>query len=248
MAATLWPVQSSAQNVCTRQNGELYCRNADGTWLPSGDSDQSTQPKKPDATNDAAPAESPTDAEREAVSAQIGCTQTSEDRFDCETQLGHFQACDREHIPRGSPQLMTVRCDRVSDGVSVLVDIRTGEITTDVRFEPSVSGGGSVADGNAIDQSPSESVQSAPAASEVTSLSNAGLAAVVLIALLICVAAVGLIYLFFLPTVICFRRRSGNRWSMFVLNVFLGWTVVAWAILLAWSLSGAKSRGSEGAA
>ena len=42
--------------------------------------------------------------------------------------------------------------------------------------------------------------------------------------------------LFVLPTVVAFSRRAENTLAIFLLNVFLGWTVVAWIVLLVWAL------------
>lgn len=38
---------------------------------------------------------------------------------------------------------------------------------------------------------------------------------------------------YFLPTLIGFFRSVQNRWSVAVVNVFLGWTIVGWVIALA---------------
>ena len=42
--------------------------------------------------------------------------------------------------------------------------------------------------------------------------------------------------LFVFPTVVAFSRRAENTLAIFLLNVFLGWTVVAWIALLVWAL------------
>lgn len=42
--------------------------------------------------------------------------------------------------------------------------------------------------------------------------------------------------LFVLPTVVAISRRAENTPAIFLLNVFLGWTVVAWIVLLVWAL------------
>ena len=52
------------------------------------------------------------------------------------------------------------------------------------------------------------------------------------------VAAVILaLFLYFLPSVIAFRRRHRERVPIFVLNLLAGWTFVAWMGALIWSLT-----------
>jgi len=43
-----------------------------------------------------------------------------------------------------------------------------------------------------------------------------------------------LIALYFLPTIIAYRRDN-NFISIFLLNLFLGWTILGWLIALIWS-------------
>ena len=50
--------------------------------------------------------------------------------------------------------------------------------------------------------------------------------------------------LFVLPTVVAFSRRAENTLAIFLLNVFLGWTVVAWIALLVWALVARPRRAS----
>jgi hypothetical protein len=42
-----------------------------------------------------------------------------------------------------------------------------------------------------------------------------------------------LIFLYFLPTVAGVRKR--NAGAIFVLNLFLGWTVIGWVVALVWA-------------
>ena len=44
------------------------------------------------------------------------------------------------------------------------------------------------------------------------------------------------IAIFFLPTIIAFKRAHRNRWIIFVLNIF-GATIILWVIALVWSLN-----------
>lgn len=43
--------------------------------------------------------------------------------------------------------------------------------------------------------------------------------------------------LYFLPTIIAANRKKSNTGAIFVLNLFLGWTMVGWIISLVWALS-----------
>jgi hypothetical protein len=47
-----------------------------------------------------------------------------------------------------------------------------------------------------------------------------------------------LIALYFLPSIIAFARRMKNCWSVFFLNLFLGWTIIGWIACLCWSVAG----------
>lgn len=46
-----------------------------------------------------------------------------------------------------------------------------------------------------------------------------------------------LVLLYFVPAVIAFVRCHRNANSIFVINLFLGWTLLGWVIALAWSVS-----------
>ena len=41
--------------------------------------------------------------------------------------------------------------------------------------------------------------------------------------------------LHFLPTIVAAIRQSRHTVAIFVLNLFLGWTVIGWVLLLAWA-------------
>lgn len=243
LAVAVWPTQSSAQDVCTRQDGELYCRNADGSWSRNGAADQSTESQKPETEGGAA-AQSDTRTVPGVASGDdetLGCTQTAEDRFECHTYLGHFTDCTRQHMPRGSPQVMTAQCIRLSDAISVLVDTRSGEIANDVRFDSDADGDNASGGDAGEIQAPSgpATLQERENASSPTIPQDDDANLIVVTLFMVAVAA-AFACLFFLPTVISFRRKRGDRWSILVMNIFLGWTVIVWAILLAWSLSDAN--------
>ena len=43
--------------------------------------------------------------------------------------------------------------------------------------------------------------------------------------------------LYFLPTIIGAARHKSNLVGIFLVNLFLGWSVIGWVIALVWSLS-----------
>jgi uncharacterized membrane protein YhaH (DUF805 family) len=49
-------------------------------------------------------------------------------------------------------------------------------------------------------------------------------------------APVGLL-LYFLPTILAAVRRHHNILGVFLLNFFLGWTVIGWIVALVWAMS-----------
>jgi hypothetical protein len=46
------------------------------------------------------------------------------------------------------------------------------------------------------------------------------------------------IALYFLPTIVANSRGVRSAAGVFVLNLFLGWTLVGWVVALAWAVSG----------
>ena len=42
--------------------------------------------------------------------------------------------------------------------------------------------------------------------------------------------------LYFIPTLIAFLRQHKNKLAIFILNLFLGWTVLGWVVSLVWSV------------
>ncbi|WNI31520.1 superinfection immunity protein [Streptomyces sp. ITFR-6] len=47
---------------------------------------------------------------------------------------------------------------------------------------------------------------------------------------------------YFVPTVVAFTRGVSNSGSVFVLNLFLGWTVVGWVVALAMATRSTEPR------
>lgn len=46
-----------------------------------------------------------------------------------------------------------------------------------------------------------------------------------------------LFVLYFVPTIVANQRKKANFNSIFVINFFLGWTLVGWVIALAWAFA-----------
>jgi hypothetical protein len=47
---------------------------------------------------------------------------------------------------------------------------------------------------------------------------------------------------YFLPTLVALKRNRHNTGAIFVLNLFLGWTVVGWVISLVWAVSSSQPQ------
>ena len=62
------------------------------------------------------------------------------------------------------------------------------------------------------------------------------------------IAAFFLFGLYFIPTVIALARKRHNSLAIFVLNFFLGWSLIGWVIALVWAVSSAPPPGSTGTA
>ena len=41
---------------------------------------------------------------------------------------------------------------------------------------------------------------------------------------------------YFLPFAIAFHKKRANTGAIFVLNLFLGWSLIGWVIALVWAL------------
>jgi hypothetical protein len=58
----------------------------------------------------------------------------------------------------------------------------------------------------------------------------------------------GIVFLFliiatyFLPSFNAFSRKHPDRWPIFMLDLFLGWTIIGWVVSLVWSVSPITSR------
>lgn len=47
------------------------------------------------------------------------------------------------------------------------------------------------------------------------------------------VLLVFLLGVYMIPTILAFDRKVGSPWSVAVINVFLGWTLIGWVVALA---------------
>ena len=59
---------------------------------------------------------------------------------------------------------------------------------------------------------------------------------VIIIALLIAFI-IGLI-IYFIPSMVAFKRNNASRWAIFLVNLFFGWTLLVWIITLIWACEG----------
>ncbi len=50
-------------------------------------------------------------------------------------------------------------------------------------------------------------------------------------------AFIGLVALYFLPTMVAFARRHKNKMPIVLVNFFVGWTVLGWFVALVWSFT-----------
>lgn len=59
---------------------------------------------------------------------------------------------------------------------------------------------------------------------------------IVAVLALLLAAAIGAV-VYFLPTIIAFKRGKRNRGAILALNLFLGWSLLGWVVSLVWALS-----------
>ena len=50
---------------------------------------------------------------------------------------------------------------------------------------------------------------------------------------------------YFLPTIIASSRKHHNAGSVFIINLFLGWTFLGWVIALAMAMSAVRDAGPK---
>ena len=56
-------------------------------------------------------------------------------------------------------------------------------------------------------------------------------------ALIFTVVALLFLAIYFLPTFVAVARKKVNEGAIFVLNLFLGWSLIGWVVALVWALS-----------
>jgi hypothetical protein len=49
-------------------------------------------------------------------------------------------------------------------------------------------------------------------------------------------------FFYFLPALVASHRKNPNATAIFVLNLFLGWSVIGWVIALVWAFSGENRK------
>ena len=52
-----------------------------------------------------------------------------------------------------------------------------------------------------------------------------------------------IVILYFIPSLIAVSRHHRNKTAIFVLNIFLGWSVLGWVVALVWSFT--NDRGAS---
>jgi hypothetical protein len=50
---------------------------------------------------------------------------------------------------------------------------------------------------------------------------------------------------YFLPTIVAWRRQHQSETAIMVLNLFLGWTFLGWLIALVWACTGNTKANAE---
>jgi hypothetical protein len=63
----------------------------------------------------------------------------------------------------------------------------------------------------------------------------------ILFGILICLFSLG----YLIPTGIAIMRKRTNTMAIFVLNLFLGWTLLGWVIALIWSVASDKELNNK---
>lgn len=51
------------------------------------------------------------------------------------------------------------------------------------------------------------------------------------------VILVGLVVIYFAPSIRAAKAKKRNTKAIFALNLFLGWTLIGWVVALVWALS-----------
>lgn len=84
------------------------------------------------------------------------------------------------------------------------------------------------------------SILLATAANSAASAAALGFSGIVLIFFCIFGAAV-----YFIPTIIAFKRDKANKIAILALNFFLGWSLIGWVVSLVWALSNEQAASPQ---
>ncbi|MDQ5920466.1 MAG: hypothetical protein QG673_522 [Pseudomonadota bacterium] len=52
-------------------------------------------------------------------------------------------------------------------------------------------------------------------------------------------------FLYFIPSIVANDRRHNNKLSIFVLNLFLGWSFIGWVVALVWACSNNANKNDK---
>ena len=55
-----------------------------------------------------------------------------------------------------------------------------------------------------------------------------------------------LLLIYILPISLAYKNKIRNRHSLYVVNIFLGWTLIGWVVCLAWSVSSSREDAPSG--
>ena len=47
---------------------------------------------------------------------------------------------------------------------------------------------------------------------------------------------IGAVIVYFVPTIVAFGKKHTNKLAIFILNFFLGWSLIGWVIALIWAV------------
>ena len=47
---------------------------------------------------------------------------------------------------------------------------------------------------------------------------------------------IGAVTVYFIPTIVALEKKHINKQAIFILNLFLGWSLVGWVIALIWAV------------
>ena len=60
--------------------------------------------------------------------------------------------------------------------------------------------------------------------------------------ILILVLILGMIALYFLPSMIAIARKHSASWGIIAVNTLTAWTLVGWVVCLVWAIFGSSRR------